>query len=432
MSENLDIGSLVTILPMAFDRDSLPENSQVKYFIIGGQTDGKFSLNETTGEIYLMDELERKERDTYELSVQATSRDRIDPDIEVEDKSILKIQLIVVKDKLFIEFDEQEYYLSVQLNESEQNSNTTEQRMYKFEDLRQQQSSQFSLDMNAFRKSAIFYAKSHLIKRKIKRVVNFKIEMLQVIRNDEKILTKLPNHLVAHSNHSQVHQMIEANFDSKLFIIDEINGKVYINKALALKENYQIGDRFVLTLSAWSPSQYSDETENTITQLTIRLTDKDYSFIMPLKSHDLQDIMFKSLNPLKSKYIPRMLQADGVKVAIQDLLGTKSSTSDLTKYSLVIQVEARQEKKSLDLDLFLKIWQNFSPSKAFMNEFDHGFIDPRPLQDRIDDTDIFSIYKPFYLSWLFWLLFLIGCLLILILLFFIYCLRQNHKNQKIS
>lgn len=432
VSENLDIGSLVTVLPLAFDRDSLPENNQIKYFIIEGKADGKFSLNETTGEIYLMDELERKERDIYDLVIQATSKDQIGPNVHLDDKSTLRVQLIVVKDKLFIEFDEQEYYLSVQLEDSDQNLNTTEKRMYKFEDLKNQQSSQLSMDMNAFRKSAIFYAKSHLIKRKIKRVVKFRIEMLQIIRNNEKILTKLPNHLVSHSNHSQIQQMLESNFDPKLFTIDQINGKVYINKEFAQKENYQIGDRFVLTLSAWSPSQYSDETENTITQLTIRLTDKDYSFIMPLKSHDLEDIMFHSLNPLRPKYIPRILQADGVKVAIQDLLAIKSSGSESTKYSLVIQVEAKQEQKTLDLELFLKIWKNYSPSRAFMNEFEHGFIDPRPLRTRADDTDIFSIYKPFYSSWLFWLLFFIGCLLVIILIFFVFCLRQNHKQQKIS
>lgn len=425
----MDIGSLVTVLPLAFDRDNLPENTQVKYFIIDGETDGKFSLNETTGELYLMDELERKERSYYNLTIQATSRGRIDPNVDVNEKSLLRVELIVVKDKLFIEFDEQQYFISVQFEDSDKiNSNETEKRMYKFENLRNQQSSKFSLDLNAFRKSSIFYAKSHLIKRRIKRIVKFRIEMLQIVRNNQKILTKLPSNLVGHSNHSQIHEILETEFDSHLFIIDEINGKIYINKDLVRQQNYQIGDQFVLTISAWSPSQYSDETENTITQLTVRLTDKDYSFIMPLKNNDLQEIMFKSLNPLSHKYIPRILQADGVKVAVQDLL----VDSDRTKYSLVIQVEARQEKKTLDLDLFLKIWKNYSPSRAFMNEFDEGFIDPRPLRNRAEETDIFSIYKPFYSSWLFWLLFLIGCLLVLILIIFVFCLRQNHKQHKKS
>ncbi|CAF0762269.1 unnamed protein product [Brachionus calyciflorus] len=424
VSENLEVGSVVTVIPMAVDRDTLPENTRVKYYLTHGNFGGKFSLNEKTGELILMDELERREKNLYDLTIQATSQNHLDS-TNINEKSILNIEISVVKDKLFIEFDEQNYFVSVPFEDLK--SNSSEFKMYKFDD---QQSEKYTMDLELFKNSAIFYSKSHLIKRKLKRIIKFSIEMLQIVRQNTTIWTKLPSNLYSHFNHSNLENL---NFASRLFLIDEANGKVFINREL-VKDQFKIGDRFVLTISASSPSPYSDETENTITHLTVRLTDQNLSFMVSLKSQNLQDIMFQSLNPLKPNYVPRILQSDGVKIAIQDLLTIKSHLTDQTKYNLVVQVEGQYEQKNLDLGLYWKILKEFPSSNPFLSEFNQGFIDPRPVSNarQADRSDIFSIYRPFYSSWLFWLLFLIGCLLVLILVFFAFCVRQNHKQQKTS
>lgn len=437
MSENLEPGSIITVLPIARDRDTLPENTMVRYYITNSLEDGKFRLNETTGELILVDELERKEKNFYEFNIRATSKnyhEMLQTQAKENELSILVLKLNVVKDKLFIEFDEQNYYVSVQLNEEQ--TKDAEHVQYKFENLETKTSSKSLVNNDLIKKSAIFYSKSHLIKRKLKRNVKFNIEMLQIIRSNEKIATKMPLSLVNRLNHSHVDEYLNSSeYFSRmnhLFSIDEVNGKIYANRDFMRKEGYQTGDRFVLTVSALSINMYSDETENTLTQLTVRLTDKDYSFIMPLKRVDVQEILFECLNPLKAKYIPRILEADGVKIAIQDLVPIKSLLTGETSHNLVLQVEAKQEHKTLDLDLFVNLWKNYSISNRFFNEFNGGLIDRRPVSNaRMGQPfDLYDLSRPFYLSWLFWLLAIIGILLIVILIFFVFCIKITRKQHK--
>jgi len=53
VSDNLQVGSVIDLdstvafLPLAFDRDTLPENTNISYFIVGGNAEGKFSLGKS-------------------------------------------------------------------------------------------------------------------------------------------------------------------------------------------------------------------------------------------------------------------------------------------------------------------------------------------------------------------------------------------------
>ena len=73
VSHTLEVGSTVNVLPLAVDRDTLEQNNRIKYFIIDGNQEGMFELNETSHELKLVKELERKVVDKYVLTVRATS-----------------------------------------------------------------------------------------------------------------------------------------------------------------------------------------------------------------------------------------------------------------------------------------------------------------------------------------------------------------------
>ena len=73
-SHTLEVGSTVNVLPLAVDRDTLEQNNRIRYFIIDGNQEGMFELNETSHELKLVKELERKVVDKYVLTVRATSR----------------------------------------------------------------------------------------------------------------------------------------------------------------------------------------------------------------------------------------------------------------------------------------------------------------------------------------------------------------------
>ncbi len=73
VSDNMQVGSVihldstVAFLPLALDRDTLAENTNISYFIVGGNTEEKFSLNKITGELKLIEELERSLTNSYTL-----------------------------------------------------------------------------------------------------------------------------------------------------------------------------------------------------------------------------------------------------------------------------------------------------------------------------------------------------------------------------
>ena len=88
-------------------------------------------------------------------------------------------------------------------------------------------------------------------------------------------------------------------------------------------KSYNVGDKFILTISAACQTnlKIDVEEENTLTHLSVRITEKDYSFIMPINEKLKQeDVIFNYLNPLRANYVPRVLETDGVKLSIQDFI----------------------------------------------------------------------------------------------------------------
>ena len=497
LADNLEVDSTVLVLPIALDRDTLAQNVRVTYHIVSGNEQAKFELNETSGEIRLVDELDRKHTDAYSLLVRATSRRYTQPPTPlltasttatnattsnnemITDRSLIRVNLNVVPDRLFIEFDEQNYFVSYKLPSSpnhnkSSNNDTIMHRQYTFQSSSSPadndpsspidttpfssnsnsnsnnfyQSNQVALS-DQLRASAIFYARSHLKQRKLKRAIKFSVEMVQLMRANERTSLKLPLTLVASYHHANKSNN-NNNTQAALFLLDEINGKVYMRRErladAEAAEAYKPGDRFILTIAASSADTTTTATENTLTQLTVRLTEKDYSFIMPLRKQiSLNDIMFNYLNPLRVKYIPRILEADGVKISIQDLIVLASSSSVSSSAAaaapsyLIIQVETKFDHKQVDLDLFIDMWRNYSSSNAYLREL-NSFIDRQPIKDArlVDDMDAvgggsgsdFASSRPFYSSWLFWLLAIIGLLLFIILVFIVCCIKMSSKQHK--
>lgn len=67
VGETIDLDPTVAFIPTANDRDFLPENRNITYYIVSGNEEAKFSLNKFTGELKLVQELERTLRDVYHL-----------------------------------------------------------------------------------------------------------------------------------------------------------------------------------------------------------------------------------------------------------------------------------------------------------------------------------------------------------------------------
>jgi len=211
ISEILDIGSTVIFLPLDHDKDTLPENTAIRYKIISGNEEKKFDLNEKTGELTLIDELERTLSHTYTLRVRATSKQSSLDDLVREDKqnsnqkSHLNVVLNIVKDKLFIEFEEKDYYVSVQQQLPQQQIVTEPEarplmsqinlKQFQLKNLNEDplMNSQPTENVNKLDSAAIFFSRSHLKQRKLKRKIRFSIDMLQLIRYDENIAIKMPD-----------------------------------------------------------------------------------------------------------------------------------------------------------------------------------------------------------------------------------------------
>ena len=219
---------------------------------------------------------------------------------------------------------------------------------------------------------------------------------------------------------------------------------MFANKKILLK-SYNIGDKFVMTISATCQTDLNiniDE-ENTLTHLSIRITEKDYSFIMPINK-DLQkeDIVFNYLNPLRTNYIPRVLETDGVKLSIQDLIALKvSPPNDFSseekepkkRFDLIFQVDNKMDHNQVNLDLFVNLWKNYSASNIFLNEFsDLVEREPQDARRVLDQSLDGFDSRPFYFNWLFWLLCIIGILLVIILIFFFCCIKLTRKQSKKS
>jgi hypothetical protein len=210
---------------------------------------------------------------------------------------------------------------------------------------------------------------------------------------------------------------------------------VYISRRALKEAQYGPGDRLLLTIVAESrptnaiiDSVGDDLIENAVCQLSIRLTDRDYTLVLPMSARMPFDRIYQEyLNPLKTSYLPREFEADGVRIAVQDLIEKQSRTH---QYYMLVQVESGNGMKPVDLDAFAELWKNYSSGSGngrFLGEVvereTRAEFEPRQSEGSRDDT-------PFYLNWLFWLLVLIGVLLFAILVLFVFCIKITKQQRK--
>ena len=205
---------------------------------------------------------------------------------------------------------------------------------------------------------------------------------------------------------------------------------------------YSYGDVFILTVvaTAYEPNSKTvlSELENTVTRLFVRITERDYSLIMPV-TNNLKSLLTINMNPLKELYIPRLLEADGVKLTIQDLVLATADRSvkstDESLYNVIIQLETNRDNKPCSLDEFANIWQNLSLSPVHFNNFNS--FEERSLSRRGQNEEDLAFLKipresPFYFNWLFWFLIISVLLLLIIAMFCLncYCLKKAIKKTR--
>lgn len=262
VGENIDLDPTVAFIPTANDRDFLPENRNITYFIVSGNEEAKFSLNRFTGELKLVQELERTLRDVYHLSkliitvlifikhifnsktyfleIRATSQKNLSLDL-VSPTSVLKVVINVVAGDLFIEFADSNYYISTPKSLS-MKADFQHLRQYQFSEIRNiaDPSNRLPTSRKDYRErletGSIFFSRAHLIQRKAKRSVRFSIELVQLARKGSNNLQRLPMDTVNSSttlDDEQAHELmlnaVDLKLDSErvnLFDIDSYTGKV--------------------------------------------------------------------------------------------------------------------------------------------------------------------------------------------------------------
>jgi protocadherin-16/23 len=481
ISEILDVGSTILYVK-AHDRDSLTKNTMIRYLILSGNEEKMFDLNEKTGELKLIDELERSLQNVYELKLRATSKPGLSAndfstETELKSKSHLKMVLNIVKDKLFIKFERDFYYISVQYPSRSAMDASSSPNLKQFslknlnDDLNTPIISNQTTSIENLKKlqsSACFFSRAHLQQRKLKRKIRFSIDMLQLVRYNENIPIKLPNELVNSfsSNIKQIGRTILNNANrlssllenrTSLFDIDSLSGKVYINRDLISKSDYQIGDKFILSLTATAYAANSTSVlnayESTVTHLTVRLTERDYSIIMRIRN-SLNFILVNYLNPLKENYIPLLLAADGMKLSIQDLAPSKlvdptiisipnniseESGEKLNLFDLTYQMETSSDHTQINLDSFINKVKSLSTANIFVKDFDQ-LTDRQPVQDEPLLSDVvdknsnllYDSSRPFYANWFFWVCAIVGLMIFMIVSFFVNCayLAKHQKENR--
>ena len=154
--------------------------------------------------------------------------------------SLLKVNLNVVSDQLFIQFAEQNFYISTPKILTTPKP-TDHLRKYQFNELRnivdptkEIQTSDEEY-MNRLQNGSIFFSRAHLIQRKLKRNVRFSIDLVQTTRRNEDSVRRLPIDTVSTTSldrdvaHSLMSNAMDLELDMdrvNLFDIDSYTGKV--------------------------------------------------------------------------------------------------------------------------------------------------------------------------------------------------------------
>ena len=203
---------------------------------------------------------------------------------------------------------------------------------------------------------------------------------------------------------------------------------------------YGHGDVFVLTVVATAYELNSNtvlsEMENTVTRLFVRITELDYSLVLPV-TNTLETILQDNLNPLKEKYVPRMLEADNLRITIQDLVladGKSVNESDNALYNVIIQVETGRNHQPYNLDGFADVWKNFSISPVYFDTMNR--VSERQFNKRGQpDEGLAFLVEPnsdtFNSNMMFWFLILAVLLVSIVIMFYVncYCLKRTIKKQ---
>ena len=354
MSETADLDSTVLILPIPKDLDTWEENRQIRYHLVQGNDDDMFRLNETSGELVLLRELDARHQKQYELAIRASSRRGWLASqylLTATDPSVIRVTLPVVTDKLLIQFVDHAYHVNISLfgNETEVSS--------------------------AYRDKAIFDSNVYLLNRKPKNTVRYKLDGVETIKSNSFI--KIKNKLAG-----------------KFVRVDKLDGRVYLNRSELISEGFAVGDSFRLSILAnmyakttsssdrkqqqqqqqQQQLQRDDEDEdedddriieNSVTRLTIKLTDHYSSFIMQLSGMSMREIRLSFLNPMDRKYIGRTFSSMGVKPIVQDIVRPAVVVGETREevYNLLMQMNSRDEqfdRRTFDLDGFMSMLKNNS------------------------------------------------------------------------
>lgn len=266
VSDNLQVGSKIELdttvgfIPVAHDRDTNAANTNISYFIIKGNSEEKFNLNKRTGELKLVQELERSLTNFYQLGkknlkllkfwkkiyknfqnkteVQATSRGQIIESEITNPLSILKININVVTDRLFIQFAEPNYFVCASKFIQPLGGQLREYQFTELRNIVNGSSELATTDTEYFKRlesSSIFFSRAHLIQRKLKRNVRFSIELVQMSRKGRTNLHRLPMNIVNTTSldsevaKSLMNNAMDLKLDQErenLFDIDTYTGKV--------------------------------------------------------------------------------------------------------------------------------------------------------------------------------------------------------------
>jgi hypothetical protein len=407
ISETRDKDTIVAVLPIPVDTDTWPENRLIRYKLV--QTTDKentFRLNETSGEIVLLKELDFDHQRAYQFLIKATSRGNnwsLNQPIDFTDRTLLNVTLNVVRDKLLVEFIDDLHYVNVNLERD-----------------------------SLYQNRSVFYSKAYLVNRKLLNEVRFRIDGVEV---------KKPNSLVR----------VKPGVVDKVMRIDRMDGRVYINRSELVDAGFTVEDRlrvrivanlYALTGAPLSNTDHEIDKyliDNSMTRLEIKLTNLNASILMVLNNLDMKEIQLSYLNPNDARYISRGFGPIGFRPVVQDIIEPviNAHTLRTQPFNLLMQFSNLSDVDNMNnfnSNQFLAVLKK--NSLRLSNSFDDKNIEFKAAmksgnrQEGNDFYDLFDLTRPFYMSWMFWMLALIGMLLFVIMVMFVFCIKLNAKQAR--
>ncbi len=407
ISETRDKDTIAAVLPIPVDADTWSENRIIRYKLVQTtDTDNTFRLNETSGELVLLKELDYDRQRTYQFTIKATSRVHwtLDQPIDYTNPTLLNVTLHVVRDRLLVEFIDDLHFVNVNLEQD-----------------------------TAYQSRSVFYSKAYLINRKLLNEVRFRIDGLEV---------KKPSSLVR----------VKPSVTDKVIRIDRTDGRVYLNRTELTNEGFGVDDRLrvriVANLYALTGAPLSADNEhendkylidNSMTRLEIRLTNFNSSILMVLNNLDMKEIQLSYLNPNDARYISRTFGPIGFRPVVQDIIEPVITAATLRSqpFNLLMQFSNLTDVDNMnnfDSDEFVatlkKNSMRLGSSFEDKNVEFKAAIKSEHRQAGNDFYDLFDLTKPFYMSWMFWMLALIGMLLFVIMVMFVFCIKLNAKQAR--